>query len=120
MNELKLKATKKLPKALSKGEEMFALHCQANNLSPEREYVFAVGRMWRFDFAFPDDMIAVEIEGGTWNGGRHTRGSGFAKDCEKYAEAVIRKWLVMRFTTEMVQRGEAIDFTLRALEGKER
>ena len=40
----------KIPKALSEGEEQFAQHCQIYKLTPEREYVFAAPRLWRFDY----------------------------------------------------------------------
>lgn len=56
---------------------------------PEQEYHFHPVRKWRFDFAYPDKMLAIEVEGGTWNRGRHTRGQGFEDDCEKYNEAVV-------------------------------
>ena len=36
------------------------------------------------DFYDPTNRIAYEIEGGVFSGGRHTRGVGFIKDCEKY------------------------------------
>lgn len=104
------------PKTLSFGEETFAFDCQTKKLSPEREYVFAPPRKWRFDFAFPDCNIAVEIEGAIWHAGRHTRGTGFESDCHKYAEAAVLGWRVMRFSTEMVARGEAIAYVLRAME----
>lgn len=53
-------------------------------------------------------MIAVEVEGGTWSGGRHTRGDGFEKDCEKYNTAALAGWRVLRFTGAQVQSGIAI------------
>ena len=69
---------------------------------PEREYRFHPVRKWRFDFAFPDKKVAIEAEGGSWSGGRHTRGSGFIKDSEKYNEAVCMGWRVLRYTTSTV------------------
>jgi len=41
----------------------------------------------------------IEIEGGVWSGGRHTRGLGYAKDCEKYNNAAYDDWAVIRFTS---------------------
>ena len=76
----------------------------------EEEYVFFEGRRFRFDFAWPNFLIAVEIEGGTYSMGRHTRGSGFAKDCEKYNLAALDGWQVYRFTTGMVKDGSAKNF----------
>jgi very-short-patch-repair endonuclease len=107
----------KLPKPESPGEAAFALHCRAEGLSPEREYVFAAPRKWRFDAAFVPQKVAVEIEGGTWSGGRHTRGSGFSKDCAKYNQAAKDGWLVLRYTTEMVLAGDAINDVLEVLKG---
>src|SRR5215469_15072331 len=98
-----------LPSAGSKGEEAFALHCRAELLTPEREYRFTSDRKWRFDFAFPSSKVAIEIEGGTWIAGRHNRGSSIQRDLEKYNRAAKEGWKVLRYTTEMVLRGEAID-----------
>jgi very-short-patch-repair endonuclease len=109
------KATAALPKKLSAGEEAFALHCRAVGLTPLREFTFCAGRRWRFDFAWADSKLAVEIEGGTWSGGRHTSGAGYAKDLEKYNRAVLLGWRVLRFTTAMVLSGEAILQTQEAL-----
>jgi very-short-patch-repair endonuclease len=82
---------------------------------PTLEYRFDPRRRWRFDFAFPLLKVAVEVEGGSWTAGRHTRGSGFEADCEKYAEAAIAGWLVIRVTTEMVEDGRAVAFVERAI-----
>jgi very-short-patch-repair endonuclease len=94
---------------MSKGEEEFALHCRLYKLQPEREVQFHHQRRWRFDFAFPERKLAIEIEGGTWTNGRHNRGSGMAADCEKYNAATLAGWRVLRYTTDMVASGLAID-----------
>lgn len=98
-----------VPQPYSIGEETFALHCKAFRLDPVRELTFHPKRKWRFDFAWPDKKIAVEVEGGTWQIGRHQRASGFAADCEKYNAAAVLGWRVLRFTTEMIVSGAAID-----------
>jgi len=67
---------------------------------PEKEYQFHPTRKWRFDFAYPNHMIGVEAEGACWVQGRHTRGSGFIKDCEKYNAAALLGWRILRYTTE--------------------
>lgn len=68
------------------------------------EHRFLVNRQWRFDFALPHLCVAIEVEGGQWTNGRHTRGAGFAADCEKYNAAAIAGWRVFRFTQSMVKR----------------
>ena len=62
----------------------------------------------RADFAFIDHWILVEVDGGTFSGGRHVRGKGYEDDCRKINEATRLGWRVYRFTTEMVKSGEAI------------
>ena len=65
-------------------------------------------------------MLAVEIDGGTWVSGRHTRGAGFERDCEKLNTAVLLGWRVLRFTTGMVLDGRALETILAALADTER
>jgi len=60
------------------------------------EYKFHDKRRWRFDFAIVGRKISVEIEGGIWSGGRHTRGKGFIGDIEKYNTATAMGWKVIR------------------------
>ena len=74
------------------------------------EFRFHPERDWRFDFAFVEKKIAVECEGGTWSSGRHTRGSGFEKDCYKYNQAAADGWMVLRFTSSMIRSWEAVTF----------
>ncbi len=82
---------------------------------PQREYLFHRKRKWRFDLAWPELLIAVEIEGGIWVGGRHVRGEGYEADCEKYTEAQLAGWMVLRFTPGMIKRGNAGEVVEKAI-----
>ncbi len=86
-------------------EELFLQQTlSSTNLpEPDQEYRFHPFRRWRFDFAWPEDKLAVEIEGGTWVNGRHNRPKGFEADCEKYNAATLLGWRVLRFTGDMVR-----------------
>lgn len=64
---------------------------------------------WRFDLCAPSIRLAVEIEGGAWSGGRHTRGAGFAGDLRKYGAAMRLGWTVYRCDYAMIRTGEAYD-----------
>jgi hypothetical protein len=99
----------------SDGEAGMLWLCKVAGLpAPEAEYAFAKPRRWRFDLAWPLHLIAVEIEGGTWSYGRHSRGNGYAADLEKYNEATIAGWRVLRVTTDQVKDRSAITVVLRA------
>lgn len=80
---------------------------QVNIDMPEAEYEFHPSRKWRFDFADPENKIAIECEGGVYTRGRHTRGSGFVGDMEKYNEAARLGWKVFRFWSGNIESGEA-------------
>ena len=75
---------------------------------PVREHKFHPTRRWRFDLAFLESKLAVEVEGGIWTYGRHNRAISFIKDMEKYNEACLLGWNLLRFTTDMVKKGESI------------
>ena len=102
------KATKREPSELE--EELEQQLALLQFPAHVREHMFHPVRRWRFDFAWPALMLAVEVEGATWAGGRHTRGSGFAKDCIKYNEAALLGWTVLRFTGAMVKDGQAVAY----------
>lgn len=77
--------------------------------SPTREYRFHPVRRWRFDLCWPDKgLVALEVEGGIWNNGRHTRGLGFLKDMEKYNAATMMGWRVFRVTPQQIKEGVAL------------
>ena len=68
-------------------------------LTVSKEHKFHPTRKWRFDFANPSKKIAIEFEGGIWIHGGHVRGSGIIRDTEKYNEAQILGWKVLRYTS---------------------
>lgn len=112
------KRAARVPAARSRWEEMLALQIRAEELwTPVREYRFVPDRRWRADFAWPADRLLVEVEGGTWTNGRHTRGSGYQADCEKYNAAVLLGWRVLRYTSEQIKSGVAVRDIKLALGG---
>ena len=70
------------------------------------EYRFQAKRRWRFDFAWPEQRVAVEIEGGLFQGGRHQTLSGFLADAEKYESALLDGWTVYRVPGPWIAEGE--------------
>ena len=101
-------------------ENMLLLHIRVAGLpEPDREFRFCPGRRYRFDFAWTEELIAAECEGGVWTAGRHVRGKGFSDDCEKYAMAAAIGWRVFRFTAEMIESGRALWFLETALKEDE-
>ncbi len=98
-------------KQISQAEESFFLAMRAfKHPIPEREFRFLKNRKFRFDFAWPGMMIALEVEGGIYKGGRHTSINGFETDCIKYALAAQNGWTVYRFSTGQVLDGTALIF----------
>ncbi|MFL9576311.1 DUF559 domain-containing protein [Acinetobacter baumannii] len=94
----------------SEGETVLATHLRACKISFEQEYKFHPKRKWRADFLITNTKILVEVEGGIWmvGGGRHTRGKGYIGDMEKYNEAAMMGFTVLRFSTEQVKSGLAV------------
>ena len=92
-------------------EETLAFEIHSIGLpAPQREFKFHPTRKWRFDFCWPEHMLAAEVEGGIYSGGRHVRGAGYAEDCIKYNEAALLGWRVLRFTGNMINSGEALTY----------
>ena len=92
----------------SKGEIALAGQLDARGIGYERELMLIPGRRFRFDFLLAQFALVIEVEGGTWSGGRHTSGVGFRSDCQKYNMALELGYRVLRYTTDMVTKGEAI------------
>lgn len=84
---------------------------------PVQEHRFHETRRWRFDHAWLSEKVALEIEGGVWSGGRHTRGAGFKKDMEKYNTATRMGWRVVRVTPDQLNQRETIEMIQELLMG---
>lgn len=138
-NEQRQRETKAI-KAKSK-EDNFDFQLRSYQLPRfERGFMFALedmGRRWKFDFAWLQYRVAVEIEGlvvqrvhiATLDErgrvikiepelivrGRHASVEGFNEDCVKYASAAQLGWTVLRFTPKQVNDRVAIDYTQRVL-----
>lgn len=117
-------------------EQSFALQIRSAGLPTAKwgknEIRFHPTRRWRFDFAWEELNIAVEIEGGTYSHGkkkidsatgtsvtqksRHLTPTGFHEDCIKYAEAALLGWVVIRADAKMVKDGSALALLSRAIE----
>jgi hypothetical protein len=77
---------------------------------PVREFPFArsIGRSWRSDFGWPFIRLIVECEGGIWSAGAHVRGTGYLDDLDKYNQAALLGYMVLRFDRRMVEDGRAL------------
>lgn len=88
---------------MSELENIFERWLQARKIVYYREYKFIPNRRFRADFFIPAINCLVEIEGGVWSNGRHNRGDGYIKDCDKYNLATLHGYRLLRFTTEHIK-----------------
>ncbi|MGN6555625.1 MAG: hypothetical protein ACTHLW_18105 [Verrucomicrobiota bacterium] len=95
-----------MPSPLERKFALLWVHAIKGPTDVLTEHRFHPTRRWKFDYAHPPTKVAVEIEGGIWSGGRHTRGDGFQEDCDKYNTATLMGWRVFRLTSKMVNAAE--------------
>jgi hypothetical protein len=112
----------------SLAEQTLAAQLEQAGIPFEREYRFHPRRRWRADFrVMPPDrrewspgpwrhrLFLVEIDGGAFIGGRHSRGQGVANDCEKTSAAAILGYRVIRCTPAQVADGSCLAWIRAAL-----
>ncbi|WP_434728258.1 DUF559 domain-containing protein [Acinetobacter sp. PVC-6A] len=107
-SKTKRRASVKKERVVSEGEATLVQHLKTHKISFEQEYKFHPERKWRADFLITGTKILIEVEGGIWSGGRHTRGRGYIGDMEKYNSAAMMGFTVLQFSTEQVKAGVAI------------
>ena len=96
-------------KAIEIRERFFTVLKLHNVELPSFEVKFHPTRKWRFDYCWLDKMIALEVEGGVFTGGRHTRGIGFKNDIEKYNNASLLGYRLIRTTPTELRSIENIE-----------
>lgn len=99
----------KKERVVSEGEAILIQHLKAYGIGYEQEYQFNENRKWRADFHITGTKFLIEVEGGIWSNGRHTRGKGYIADMEKYNLATELGYSVFRYSTEQVKSGKAIE-----------
>lgn len=77
-------------------ETFLQLLDQVNIERPVPEYLFHEQRKWRFDYCWPEQKIVLEVEGGIFIQGRHSRGAGMKEDFDKYNEAAIYGYRIVK------------------------
>ena len=85
--------------------------------NPVPEHQFEATRKWRFDYAFLEQRVAVEIQGGLFTGGRHTRGPALRDEYEKLREAAADGWLVLPVPPDEAMSKKFLTQLKRALAG---
>ncbi|WP_194088758.1 hypothetical protein [Acinetobacter piscicola] len=112
----KRRMTVKKERVVSEGEATLAQHLKSYNIEFQAEFQFNPERKWRADFYIVGSNVLIEVEGGIWSSGRHTRGKGYIADMEKYNSATALGYSVYRYSTEQVKSGKAIDEIRRLVE----
>lgn len=102
-----------------RGQQVFINLCRTLGLpDPEFEHRFSVSRKWRFDIAWPEKKVAIEVQGGLFTGGRHVRGAALLREYEKLNHACAAGWAVFLFTPQQIESGEWEPFVRTALEAR--
>jgi len=83
---------------------------------PVREHRFHPTRRWRFDLAWLENRLAVEVDGGLFIAGRHARGAGMEAEIERGAEAMLLGWRVLRVSPRHVRDGLALRWIVAAID----
>ena len=85
--------------------------------APERQYKAVQGRRWRWDLAWPDARLLLEVDGGQWVQGRHNRPGrwGIDNDAENQSTVASQGWRTMRVTGSLIESGRAVELIEAAL-----
>ncbi len=82
---------------------------------PVAEHRVCKDRRWRFDWAWVEDKVALEVQGGCWTHGKHSRGKGQLNDFAKANRAVVLGWKLLYCTPSQIESGEIMPVIRQAL-----
>jgi len=108
----------------TKLENSLLLLIRQNHLpEPVPQFKFCPDRKWVADFAYPEQKILIECEGGLWRknqegqwAGAHSYPGAILRDIEKYNQAALLGYRLFRFTDYQLKDGSAIEILKKALE----
>lgn len=83
---------------------MLWLELAPSSLTLLREFPAIEGRRFRFDFYCVEASVLIEIQGGAFTGGRHTRGVGMSSDCEKSRLAQMQGYKCFAYTGQQITK----------------
>ena len=89
-----------IPKSIGKYKLHIISVLEASGLNYESEFIFSKERKFRFDWAVPQILVAIEYEGIFSEKSGHTTLSGYKKDVEKYNLATKLGWKILRYTAD--------------------
>ena len=93
---------------------------QAGLPEPTKEYRAIPGRRFAFDYAWPTERLALEVEGGVWSRGAHGRGWGIIRDMTKYNLATLHGWAVLRVVPRLLGTPHTIELVRQGLASRTR
>jgi hypothetical protein len=97
-------------------QKILAAACRAEGLpDPVFEHRVTPARRFRFDAAWPDQHVALEVNGGVFTRGRHTRGAGYVRDMEKMNLSQSLGWQVYQCEPRGIQDGSALQWVKAAI-----
>lgn len=117
------RGSRKKPLVKGAANILLEIHLKELGFTFSPEYQFHPTRKWKFDYLIchsgsGQGKTAIEIEGGVWSRGRHTRGAGYLGDMEKYNFACLGGYRVLRFTPDQILAGYARAFLVEHVCGE--
>lgn len=105
---------------------MFIKVLEAMNIPvPVKEFKFHHTRQWRFDYAWPQYKIALEVEGGIFGytdkqgnkrkGGAHSSVTGILRDLEKYNSAAVLGYRIIRVQPSDLMKTSTIEMIKKCI-----